>query len=235
MAGFSFKEISNPLTIGQRLKNRREEFRLTLVEVAKNIGISAKYLSALEDGDYRRLPGEVYTKSFLKSYVKFLGLDHQEILSLYGSEQKIYNCTRKTNQHQFHKPVERVSSWHLLVTPRIVRGLIVFCLALSCLVYLGFRFKAIVTPPLLLVDSPAQNLVTEQNFVKISGQIEPEATLQINGQKVLTDEASRFDETLDLQSGVNIIELTAQKRHGTQTKKYLQVVVVDNNQEGNFN
>jgi cytoskeletal protein RodZ len=61
--------------MGQRLKKPAgRSFRLTLAEVAKNISISVKYFVGLwKTGDYsRRLPGEVYTKSFLQIYhVKF--------------------------------------------------------------------------------------------------------------------------------------------------------------------
>ena len=84
---------------------------------------------------------------------------------------------------------------------------------------------AILTPPRLLVEEPVSNLVTNQSFVEVAGMVEPESNLEINGTQVLADLQGRFSETVDLQPGVNIIEVVAEKRHGKQTKKYLQVVV----------
>ncbi|MFA5022065.1 MAG: helix-turn-helix domain-containing protein [Patescibacteria group bacterium] len=230
MASFSFKEISNPPRLGEQLKTVRQKLGIDLSQAAREINISVKYLQALETGQYQDLPGEVYAKSFLKVYTKFLGLDFDELGSLYESEQKVYAKTKNSGANDFKKPVERISRLHLIVTPRLVRGIIIGLLALACLTYLGIKIKMIVTPPALTVISPVDNLVTDQNFIAVVGQVEKEATLEVNGQQVLVDQNGNFSETIDLQSGTNVIEIRAEKRHGTQTKIYRQVVV---NKENN--
>ena len=53
--------------------------------------------------------------------------------------------------------------------------------------------------------------------------------MEINGQKVLADSNGNFYETIDLQPGVNTIEIMAEKRHGQKTKIFKQVVVENNN------
>lgn len=227
MTSFSIKEISNPLSLGERIKNRREELGISLSEAAKTTSISIKYLQAIESGFYNELPGEIYAKNFLKVYTKFLGLNSVDFFSLYKSERKIYDKTRKGAVPDHKKPVSRISSVHLVVTPKIVRGIIIGLLAVVCLIYLGVKIKAIITPPILLVNSPVDNFVTEQNFVDVIGQTEPESTLDINGQQILADGNGNFKETIDLQLGVNIIEISAKKRHSDQTKVYRQVILVD--------
>ena len=77
MVGFSSKEISNPPSLSERLKNRRQKLGIDLTEAAKDTSISVKYLTAIESGQHNKLPGEVYAKSFLKVYAKFLGLDYR--------------------------------------------------------------------------------------------------------------------------------------------------------------
>lgn len=220
---FSSKQISNPLSVGEKLKQTRVSSQLSLADVATKINISAKYLEAIETSNHRLLPGEVYTKNFLKSYLKFLNLNESEYLDQFASEQKIFN---KTNRGQdFKKPVARVSRANLLVAPKVVRGVLVVFLALAVLGYLGGKFKAIVAAPVLVVESPAENIKTAENFIAVSGRTEMDTTLSINGQQVVINETGQFNELIDLQTGVNIIEIMAEKRHGQQTKIYRQVVV----------
>lgn len=233
MVGFHSKEISNPPRLGQRLKECREIAGISLSQAAQATNISVKYLEAIELGQFDKLPGEVYAKNFLKTYTNFLGLNGEDFLAYYQSEQKIYNKTRKGSDSDFKKPVARVSRFQLIVTPKIVRGVIIGLLALACLVYLGVKIKAIMTPPALMVTSPADNLVTDQNFIEVIGQTEPEVILEINGQQVLADRQGNFSETIDLQTGVNIIEIRAEKRHGKQANVYRQVVLVDEEEEDN--
>ena len=231
MVSFSSKQISNPPSLSERLKDRRQQLCLSLAQATEATNVSIKYLEALESSCHQRLPGEVYARCFLKVYAKFLGLDENEILALYQSEQKIYTKTKKPDDNDFKKPVKRISQFHLMVTPKLIRGIIVGLLALIVLVYLGVKIKAIVTPPVLVINSPADNLVTSRNFIEVGGQAESETILEINGQQVIADDDGNFSETLDLQLGVNVIEIKAEKRHGQQTKIYRQVVVVDDEEE----
>ena len=233
MVGFSCKEISNPLSLGEQLKECRHQREMGLSEVARTIGVSTQYLQALENGNYNQLPGDIYAKNFLKVYAKFLGLEQSKILTIFQSEKKIYSKTNKNKTNDFSKPVEKISKAHLIVTPRIVKSTLIILLAIACLVYLGFKIRIILTPPLLTISQPLDNLVTEQNFIEIVGQTEVETLLEINGQQVLADEVGNFREVIDLQSGVNIIEIKAKTRHGKETKQYLQVVMVDTEGEDN--
>lgn len=232
MVGFKTKKISNPLTLGEKLRKLRESKELSLAEISRLIKVSVKYLEAIEAGKYHKLPGEVYAKSFLKAYAKFLEVDPDEFLSLYETENKIFRKTRK-KENDFKKPVEKISKAHLIITPRIIRSALIVLVALIVLIYLGLKFKAISTPPVLVVENPADNLVITDNFIEIAGQVENNATLEINGQQILPDQLGYFKETIDLQLGLNTIEIKAIKRHGTKTQVYRQVVVVDeeNNQE----
>jgi len=225
MAGFLAKEISNPPNLGESLRSSRENLGLSLAQASQATSISAKYLAAMENGEFSKLPGEVYAKNFLKVYAKYLGLNDKDSLATYQSERRIYGKTREFPEEDFKKPVRRISRFHLVVTPKIIRGIIIGLLALACLVYLGLKVKAIMTPPFLTIISPGNNLATEQNFIEVVGQVEPQAVLEINGQQVLADQQGNFSETIDLQSGINTIEVKAESRHGKQTKKYLQVVV----------
>ena len=71
-------------TIGQELKKAREEKELSLKEVADKTKIQSRYLEALENGDWERLPEEVYLRGFIKTYAQHLGLDAPALVEAYN-------------------------------------------------------------------------------------------------------------------------------------------------------
>lgn len=67
----------NPL--GETLKAKREEQNLTLKEISDKTRIHIRYLQAIESGEFSRLPGELYAKSFVRQYARALGFSVDEI------------------------------------------------------------------------------------------------------------------------------------------------------------
>lgn len=72
------------LTLGEKLRQAREERGLSISEVAEQTRISALYLESIENNDYKPLPGGIFNKGFVKSYAKFVGIDDQEALQDYS-------------------------------------------------------------------------------------------------------------------------------------------------------
>lgn len=54
--------------------------RIDTAEVEQRTKIRAKYLRAMENEEWDLLPGEVYVRSFLRTYADFLGLDSRALL-----------------------------------------------------------------------------------------------------------------------------------------------------------
>jgi cytoskeletal protein RodZ len=73
--------------VSTRLRAARERAGLTIEDVAASTKIRAASLEALERGEFSSLPGEFYTRAFLRSYAAHLGLSPQAILADYESEQ----------------------------------------------------------------------------------------------------------------------------------------------------
>ncbi|MDQ3801207.1 MAG: helix-turn-helix domain-containing protein [Acidobacteriota bacterium] len=72
------------LTLGEKLRQAREARGISISEVAEQTRISALYLEAIENNDYRTLPGGIFNKGFVKSFAKFVGIDEQEALQDYS-------------------------------------------------------------------------------------------------------------------------------------------------------
>ena len=60
--------------IGQVLKNAREEKGLTIEQVAARLFISKGKLDAIENGDWRKLPHQVYIRGYIIQYATFLNV-----------------------------------------------------------------------------------------------------------------------------------------------------------------
>jgi cytoskeleton protein RodZ len=71
-------------TLGEKLRQAREERGFSLAEVAEQTRISSLYLESIENDDYRILPGGIFNKGFVKSYAKFVGINEQEALADYS-------------------------------------------------------------------------------------------------------------------------------------------------------
>lgn len=74
-------------TLGEILRERRQEKRWTLQDVAQRTRIRAEYLEALEEGRYEALPADVYVRGFLRNYSLLLGLSPDDILAMYRQER----------------------------------------------------------------------------------------------------------------------------------------------------
>lgn len=71
-------------TLGEKLREAREERGISISEVAEQTRISSLYISSIEKDDYKPLPGGIFNKGFVKSYAKFIGIDEHEALQDYA-------------------------------------------------------------------------------------------------------------------------------------------------------
>jgi cytoskeletal protein RodZ len=66
------------------LRQARLDRGASLADVEAETRIRRRYLEALEAEDYASLPATVYTRGFIRSYARYLGLDPELALDLYG-------------------------------------------------------------------------------------------------------------------------------------------------------
>jgi cytoskeletal protein RodZ len=70
-------------TIGEQLRLAREGRGIPLREISDQTRISMHYLEAIETNDYKRLPGGIFNRSFVKAYARYIGYDEKEALEGY--------------------------------------------------------------------------------------------------------------------------------------------------------
>lgn len=199
------------LHAGEILKKAREDRGISLEEVSKATKIQEKFLRALEEGNYSVLPNEVYTRGFVRNYAQFLGLDIEKITAFFRREfVKREKLTARTPP----QPVEK--SW-LRVTP----GFIISSLAtLSVLIFLGFLFwqyHSFAGAPVLILERPQKNFVTENSSVEVVGRTDPQAQVLINGQAIQVESNGVFSVIVGLNAGLNRIRVVARNQVGKET------------------
>lgn len=73
-------------SVGAQLRRERELRQLSLEELAQTTRIPIRMLQHLEESRFDALPGEVFTKGFIKSYARALGIDEEPLVECYGRE-----------------------------------------------------------------------------------------------------------------------------------------------------
>ncbi len=69
--------------IGEQLRQAREGRGIPLREISDQTRISMHYLEAIESNDYKRLPGGIFNRSFVKAYARYVGYDEKEAIEGY--------------------------------------------------------------------------------------------------------------------------------------------------------
>jgi len=210
-------------TVSEQLRSARHAKKLKLPLIAKKLNINEKYLKALERGSYDKLPHGVYGKNFLREYASFLGLNYKKIILSFETEINVLEPKRK--KELFSKQV--IKKRYLLAMPKILKNVIIFLTICVCFIYLGYRVNKIISPPSLIITNPSTNLITDKKNLLITGQTEAEANLIINGQTVLTNKNGDFSQTISLKNGINIITITANKKHSRDNTIIKQILVKD--------
>ena len=72
------------LSLGEKLRQAREERGISISEVAEQTRISPLYLKSIEKDDYKPLPGGIFNKGFVRSYARYIGFDEEEALADYA-------------------------------------------------------------------------------------------------------------------------------------------------------
>jgi cytoskeletal protein RodZ len=93
-------------SIGEQLRLAREARGIGLREICEQTRISVHYLEAIEANDYKRLPGGVFNRSFIKAYARCVGYDEREAIEGYTRYLREHGDTSdEVNTHPTHSKV----------------------------------------------------------------------------------------------------------------------------------
>jgi len=221
MVRFTTKKIES-LTLGERLKKMRTDRRLGLNDVSKSTRIQAKYLQYLEDGNYTKLPADVYVKGFLRSYAQFMGVSEKALIKQYEREQGIQkNIGGAVNEEKKRESLS-LSGW--VVTPKLLIMIAIILFVGLGFFYLYSEINNFVSVPRLVILKPSDGSTIESASIHVTGVAEKDAVVSINDQLVMVNDKGEFGEDVGLQSGVNTITVKAKNRFD---KESVQSIIVN--------
>lgn len=93
--------------IGEQLRKAREAKGLSISDIEKATKIQSRYLEAIENNDFDKLPGDFYVRAFIRQYAQIVGLDGKELLSQYQGEVS-NEVTSEVSQPAASSPAQEV-------------------------------------------------------------------------------------------------------------------------------
>jgi len=220
MVQFTRKKIDS-LTLGERMKKLRDERRLSLGEISKGTKIQAKYLQYFEEGEYMKLPADVYVKGFLRSYGLYMGISEISLIKQFEREKGIHKNIKKiVDEDKVKKPINFSI---FIITPKLIMVGVLLLVVLSSFIYLYLQVNNFISTPRLVIIKPMNGLVLDSGSVHVIGVAEKDALVTINDQPVLVNEKGEFGEDVGLREGINNIVIKAKNKFNKETTQSISV------------
>lgn len=210
-------------SVGSLLRGARLERGLSTAAVAERLHLSEGHLIAFESDEHWRLPDDAYTRVYLRAYAEYLGFSGPTLVRQYYKERGRHVPERLSANA---RPAREISSWMLLVTPRLMQAVFVGAIALAVTGYFGYELKRMVAPPAIVLSSPTDGFVTHDRSITVEGRTEREVIVSVNGKSVSPDSRGQFRDTLELQEGTNVITVRSSKKHSREVTVTRRVLVL---------
>jgi len=109
---------------GERLKREREMREISMDDLVKTTRISKRFIEALENEDWDKLPGGVFGHGFVRSIARYLGLDEEALLGEYdvARAEKVPPSPPK-QEERIPAPPKWIPVFAILVILVLVAGL----------------------------------------------------------------------------------------------------------------
>ncbi|HEY0444719.1 MAG TPA: RodZ domain-containing protein [Candidatus Limnocylindrales bacterium] len=143
-------------SLPERLYAGRERKGVDLYRAERDTKIRARYLGALERGDYRDLPGAVYTKGFLRNYALYLGLDPEDVLRQWRRER---GDAREAEPIVVPQALAAPRQG-LTFSPGVIWAALLTVGVVIFAIYLGVQLLRFAKPPTLEVTDPGVAVLT---------------------------------------------------------------------------
>lgn len=76
-------------SVGKFLREKREERRMSVAEVARATRVPVSSVERIEADQFDELPAEVFVRGFLKSYANAVGVPAEEVLARYTASRRV--------------------------------------------------------------------------------------------------------------------------------------------------
>jgi cytoskeletal protein RodZ len=202
-------------SLPERLYTARERKGVDLYRAERETKIRARYLAALERGDYKELPGAVYTKGFLRNYALYLGLDPDEVLLQWRGERG--NAKEVPLAIVAPRPIATPRKG-MSFSPALVVAALLAVVIVAFGVYLGIQVLRFAKPPTITVTQPPTAVIDLEEATTtypLRGMTLPGATVSIvtpgheDPFQVIATADGSWTYDVDLRRGRNQFDVSA--------------------------
>jgi cytoskeletal protein RodZ len=196
---------------------------LSLEEVCARSSIKQVFLVSLEQGDYHRLPPEVYVAGFLRQLAELYSLDAASLIAQYKKERDL--LLEQAAVRAASEPLWRVLLSRITITPTLVTVGSAAIIILFALAYVLYQIILINGEPRLTLTEPATGQHVTNSFIRVAGMADPGTTVTVNDQQVFVGSSGAFAATIGLASGQQELVVTAKNKFNKQSTQRVVVVV----------
>ncbi len=221
---FIIRQFDHHQSLAEKLIALRKEANITLSQMAEKTKIRKLYLRRLEAGAYEKLPDSIYTRNFLKVYLRVLNADETYFLDLYEQERGTCDFVK-----QACIPRKRTGAFRFFVASKFLKVGVFLLAATSVVFYLGLQIHTIMSPPKLAIFEPNDGYLTANATIMVSGKAEDGSNVKINGVEVLMNKNGKFDMEVALERGLNVIKIEGAKRYSNSAIEYRRVILQQSN------
>jgi cytoskeleton protein RodZ len=191
--------------IGDTLRSRRELINLSINDIHQNTHVRKEYLSAIESGEFHKIPSTVQAKGMLQNYAEFLGLDVDAILLSFSE------ALQRQRLERLQSPDQKKSGFKEL-SPTALRLKNFFTLDLLVILTLLLMFAVFVVwgvNRIIGADSDvlqADNIPGVSDILLATATPTPELINDLDDDGIVENEQTADDTAEDLQDA-DITEL----------------------------
>jgi cytoskeletal protein RodZ len=217
-------------SLPERLYAARERKGVDLYRAERDTKIRSRYLAALERGDYKELPGAVYTKGFLRNYALYLGLDPDEILVQWRRERGDNGPAQQVIS--VPQPIAAPRRG-LTFSPGVIVAALLTVVVLLVGAYLAVQILRYAKPPTITVTTPAvATLTVEEDTASyvLKGMTIPGGTVTVEAaggsRQATADSTGAWSVEVELRRGKNQFKIDAtDPETGKRADETAQVVI----------
>jgi len=91
----------------------RSSRKISVDQIVAQTNIRADYLTAIERGDFDKLPGGVYTTSYIRQYAQMIDYPEQDLLAVFkaGLASPTSDCIERQDELSPESPRPRFFRW----------------------------------------------------------------------------------------------------------------------------
>lgn len=195
-------------TIGQYLRDARQQSGITLERIEEKTKIKRAFILSLESEEWDKLPEFPVVLGFVGNISDTLNIDKKQITALLRRDYppKKLDINPKPD-------ISDKFTWNPKLT---------FFVGLSVVVaifvtYLIIQYINFSSPPKLVVESPKEGEVLKTQLVGVNGKTEQDTKVSVNDQPVLIDEFGNFYTEIQVNGDTKKIEIKAKSRSGKES------------------